>query len=201
MNLAAVKSVGRPRDETRDAAILAATIAVLQDVGYDRLTIDAVASKAKASKATVYRRWPNKAALVVDAMASLKPVPEPGAEPPCLFPDTGSLRGDLLAGLAAMSDKLSTDEGKLMLAVMTAQSRDPELAAAMRDSATEKARSCETVVDRAVRRGELTSSVSATAFAEVIPAVMYNRLLVTGLPLDQEFITHVVDDIALRLIR
>ena len=68
MNLAAIKTVGRPRDETREAAILEATLAVLSDVGYDRLTIDAVATKAKASKATVYRRWPNKAALVVDAL-------------------------------------------------------------------------------------------------------------------------------------
>ena len=63
MNLTAIKAVGRPRDETRDAAILAATLDVLGDVGYDRLTIDAVAPRAKASKATVYRRWSGKAAL------------------------------------------------------------------------------------------------------------------------------------------
>jgi AcrR family transcriptional regulator len=201
VNLSAVKSVGRPRDETREAAILGAAIQVLQDVGYDRLTIDAVAAKAKASKATVYRRWSNKAALVVDAMASLKPVPQPGAEPPCLFPDTGSLRGDVLAGLAAMSAKLSTDEGRLLLAVMTAASRDPDLAAAMRDSAMDKQRACQTVVNRAAARGELTSAVGAAAFAEVVPALMYNRLLMTGEPLDDEFIHHVVDDIALPLIQ
>src|SRR6266436_5948028 len=75
VNLAATKIIGRPRDETRDAAILEATIAVLSDVGYDRLTIDAVATKAKASKATVYRRWQNKAGLVVDALATLKHKP------------------------------------------------------------------------------------------------------------------------------
>lgn len=200
MNLAAVKSVGRPRDETRDAAILEATIAVLQDVGYDRLTIDAVAAKARASKATVYRRWPNKAALVVDAMACLKPATEPGAEPPCLFPDTGSLRSDLFAGLEAMGAKLSTEEGKLMCAVMTAQTRDPELAAAMRGVTVDKRRSCEIVVDRAIQRGELTSAVGLNAVAEVIPALMYSRLLVTGQPFDREFLTHVVDDVALPLL-
>jgi AcrR family transcriptional regulator len=200
VNLAAIKTVGRPRDETRDTAILAATIAVLSDVGYDRLTIDAVAAKAKASKATVYRRWPNKAALVVEAMGTLKPTSEPGSGPPCLFPDTGSLRGDLMAGLEAIATMLSTDEGKMMAAVMTAQIRDPELAAAMRTSTNDKRASCQTVVDRAIARGELTSTVGVDAFVEVVPALMYNRLLIAGKPFDDAFITQVVDDIALPLL-
>jgi AcrR family transcriptional regulator len=201
VNLAAIKSAGRPRDESRDTAILAATLAVLTEVGYDRLTIDAVALKAKASKATVYRRWPNKAALVVEAMSTLKPAHEPGAEAPCLFPDTGSLRGDLIAGLEKISAKLSTDEGKLMAAVMTAQTRDPELAVAMRGGTEDKRRSCRTVVDRAIARGELTSTTGVDAFVEVVPALMYNRLLVTGEPFDDAFITQVVDDIALPLLQ
>lgn len=200
MNLAAIKSAGRPRDESRDAVILDATLTVLAEAGYDRLTIDAVAAKAKASKATVYRRWPNKAALVVDAMATLKPPHEPGAEPACLFPDTGSLRGDLVAGLKKIGAKLSTDEGKLMAAVMTAQTRDPELAAAMRGGTEHKRQSCQTVVDRAIARGELTSTKGVNAFVDVVPAMMYNRLLVTGEPFDEAFITQVIDDIALPLL-
>lgn len=200
MNIAAIKNVGRPRDETRDTAILDATIAVLSEVGYDRLTIDAVAAKAKASKATVYRRWPNKAALVVEAMGTLKPAVEPDGTASCLFPDTGSLRGDLIAGLGAIAAKLSTDEGKLMVAVVTAQVRDPELAAAMHDATDDKRASCQTVVDRAIERGELTSTRGVDAFVEVVPALMYNRLLITGEPFDDAFITQVVDDIALPLL-
>ena len=200
VNLTASKIIGRPRDETRDAAILEATIAVLSDVGYDRLTIDAVAAKAKASKATVYRRWQNKAALVVDAMAMLKPKPAAGEEAPCIFPDTGTLRGDLLAGLRKIGDKLSTDDGKLMAAVMTAAARDPELAAAMRTTHEEKRRSCQIVVDRAVSRGELDSPSGADTLHEVVPALMYNRLLVVGEPFDEAFITRVVDEIALPLL-
>lgn len=193
--------LGRPRDETRDHAILEATVAVLKDVGYDRLTIDAVAAKAKASKATVYRRWSNKAALVVDAMATLKPVLPEGEERPCLFADTGSLRGDLLNGLQKIAQKLSTDEGKLMAAVMTAAVRDPELATAMRGNHEEKRRSCQTVVDRAVERGELTSADGADILAEVMPALMYNRVLVVGEPFDKKFLNRMVDDIALPLLR
>jgi AcrR family transcriptional regulator len=200
VSIAAIKHVGRPRDETRDAAILEATIAVLSDVGYDRLTIDAVAALAKASKATVYRRWPNKAALVVDAMATLKPGAAAGDQPPCLFPDTGSLRGDLIAGLEAICAKLSTDEGKLMAGVMTAQARDPELAAAMRVTTDDKRQSCQTVVDRAIARGELASTKGVDAFVEVVPALMYSRLLITGEAFDEQFVLRTVDDIALPLL-
>lgn len=199
MNVAA-KLIGRPRDETRDAVILAATVAVLGEVGYDRLTIDAVAAKAKASKATVYRRWPNKAALVVGAMHALTPKPVAGEEGPCIFPDTGSLRGDLYAGLRKIADKLSTDEGKLMAAVMTAASRDPELARAMRGTHEDKKRSCETVVRRAVQRGELGDDSGADLLHEVVPALMYSRVLIAGEPFDEAFLARVVDDIALPLL-
>src|SRR3954447_6644599 len=99
MNLSAVKNVGRPRDESRDAVILAATLEVLADVGYDRLTMDAVAARAKASKATLYRRWTNKVTLVIEALQH--------AKSPTDVPDTGSLREDLLAafcGVGGLSD-------------------------------------------------------------------------------------------------
>ena len=129
-----------------------------------------------------------------------KPKTVEGEEIPCIFPDTGSLRGDLLGGLRKIGDKLSTDEGKLMAAVMTAAARDPELALAMRTTHEEKRRSCQIVVDRAVARGELQSSAGADTLHEVVPALMYNRLLVVGEPFDDAFITRVVDDIALPLL-
>jgi AcrR family transcriptional regulator len=204
VNLAAIKTVGRPRDESRDAAILAATLEVLREVGYDRLTIDAVATKAKASKATVYRRWSGKAALVVDAIhtiSALRPAPTSDPEADCHWPDTGSLRGDLLAGCRNFVERLNSDEGRLVVAVMTAQARDPELAAAMRGASyDEKRRSCRILANRAIARGELTSAAGADTFVEVLPAIMFNRLLISGEPFDEAFITHVVDDIAMPLL-
>jgi AcrR family transcriptional regulator len=203
MNLTAIKNVGRPRDESRDAAILNAALALLREVGYDRLTIDAVATKAKASKATVYRRWPGKAAVVVDALQTINGLkPKPTDDPAhCHWPDTGSLRGDLMAGCRNFVDRLNSDEGKLVAAVMTAQSRDPELAAAMRAATyDDKRRSCRILADRALARGELTSTAGADTFVEVLPAIMFNRLLISGEPFDDAFITHVVDDIALPLL-
>lgn len=201
MNLAAIKNVGRPRDETRDAVILDATLEVLSEVGYDRLTIDAVAAKAKASKATIYRRWSGKAALVVDAMQTLRPKAVDGSEGPCYWRDTGSLRGDLLAGVRAMADRLTSEEGKLLAAVVTAQMHDPELASAMRAATLEdKRRSCRLLADRAIARGELTTTQGTDTFVEVLPAIMFNRLLLTDEPFDDAFVTHVVDDIALPLL-
>lgn len=203
MNLAAIKAVGRPRDETRDAAILAATLDVLGEVGYDRLTIEAVATRAKASKATVYRRWSGKVTLVVDAMQTISPsrTPTGAVEPTCIWPDTGSLRGDLIAGCRNFVDRLNSEEGQLVVAVTTAKARHPDLAKAMREATyDDKLRACRRLADRAIARGELTTTCGADTFVEVLPAVMFNRLLLTGEPLDEDFIVHVVDNIAMPLL-
>lgn len=80
---------GRPRGAGMDEQLLRATQELLVEVGYDRLSMDAVAARCSAGRATIYRRWPNKAALVTDAVTALHR-PQP-------LPDTGTLRGDLLA--------------------------------------------------------------------------------------------------------
>ncbi len=93
-------TLSRPRVEgDREQEILDATLEVLGDVGYDRLTMDAVATRAKASKATLYRRWNGKVSLVIDALLSVKSTPEQ--------PDTGNLRDDLIqsfCGLGGLTD-------------------------------------------------------------------------------------------------
>src|SRR5689334_11946810 len=83
---------GRSRDDSRDPQILQATAQLLAEVGYDRLTMDAVAARAHAGKATLYRRWSSKGELVVDALGCAA-----HGETPEAAPDTGSLRGDLEA--------------------------------------------------------------------------------------------------------
>jgi AcrR family transcriptional regulator len=202
MNLSAIRTAGRPRDEARETAILDATLEVLGEVGYDKLTIDAVAARAKASKATVYRRWPGKAQLVVDAFFAMKARTHAATgAAQAHWPDTGSLRGDLIAGCRNFVAKLNSDEGKLMVAVMTAQARDPELATAMRSATSEDKRQyCRILAERAIERGELVSPEGVDTFTEVLPAMMFNRLLLTDEPFDDAFITHVVDDIALPLL-
>ena len=103
-----------------DAAICDATLALLAEVGYDRMSMDAVAARARASKATIYRRWPGKRELVLDALRSRhdqlhSPV------------DTGSLRGDLVAAFRAMADRPGAEDAELMAGVLRAMRTAPEL--------------------------------------------------------------------------
>src|SRR5579863_5183615 len=92
---------GRPRDDAREQAILDAAIDLLAEVGYEAMSIEAVAVRAKSSKATIYRRWPGKAELVADAIRRR-------TEPTLAdLPDTGSLRGDLLALVELMCTSMA----------------------------------------------------------------------------------------------
>src|ERR1700709_880794 len=85
--------LGRPLDSTRDADILDAALDVLAEEGFDGMTIDMVAARAKAGKATLYRRWPSKTELVIDAVACMKNSDINLDD----LPDTGTLRGALIA--------------------------------------------------------------------------------------------------------
>ncbi len=127
---AAAAAAARPRVEgDREQEILDAALEVLADVGYDRLTMDAVAQRAKASKATLYRRWNSKAKLVVEALARTKSVP--------LVPDTGDLRSDLLTAFCGMGGLTEHETTATLGAVMTAVSTDREFAREFRAQVVE----------------------------------------------------------------
>lgn len=111
----------------REDAILRVTLELLAESGYDHLTIDAVAARARCSKATIYRRWPGKAALVMTAVR--RHAGQSGAA----VPDTGSLRSDLLAALEAMRSSLSGQDAALILGLLIAMHRDPDLAGVVRE--------------------------------------------------------------------
>lgn len=174
-------------------AILDATLAVLADVGYGRLTIDAVATRAKASKPTIYRRWAGKRDLVVAAMEANAD----HAAPP--VPDTGSFRGDLLARCQALADALSGFEGRLIRGLAEGTLEDPRLCYAIdRRTAAELPQN---VIDRAVRRGELPPEAQPTVFVEVTLSVMIVRVM-AGLPIrDASYLEHLVDDLVLPALR
>ncbi|MGH3266355.1 MAG: TetR/AcrR family transcriptional regulator, partial [Trebonia sp.] len=139
---------GRQQDASRDAALRSAALGLLAEVGYDRLSIDAVAARAKASKMTIYRRWSGKAELVVDALGSLQ---KPGA-----VPDTGSLRGDLEA-MASSSDSPDVRfDAQLILGLVTALAHDEELRQVIREHLLSRGGiRLRQVFERAVARGEV----------------------------------------------
>src|ERR1700729_3548064 len=110
---------GRPLDSTRNVALRDAALALLAEIGYDRLTIDSVAARAHASKTTIYRRWSGKAELVVDALHC-----SGGSRP---APDTGSLRGDLEAIALRSTSMDNRFDARLMIGLISALARHDEL--------------------------------------------------------------------------
>ena len=178
----------------RDSAICDATLALLVEVGYDRMSMDAVAARARASKATIYRRWPGKPELVLDAVRSRAP----GLVVPA---DTGSLRGDLVATYTAAARGAGAEEAELVAGVLRAMRSAPELGDCVRAQVFEsKCDVSRTLVARAVDRGELPAGTDPLLLHEVAGALWFHRVLVVGGPVDDEFIAHVVDDVLIPLL-
>ena len=178
----------------RDAAICDATLALLLEVGYDRMSMDAVAARAHASKATIYRRWPGKQELVLDAVRA-RGVGLTVAE------DTGSLRGDLVATYRSAIHGSAADDADLIAGVLRAMRTAPELADCVRSQVIEsKCDVSRVIVARAVARGELPAETDPLIMHEVASALWFHRVLVVGGPVDDAFIAHVVDDVLMPLL-
>lgn len=185
---------GRPRDASRDEALREAALTVLADVGYRALTMDAVAAKARAGKATIYRRWDSKLDLVIDSCNQLvsRSIPDP---------DTGSLAGDLREFLVAFTTFLSGPAGKAAQALVGELPHEPELAHAFRRSFLRSQRDVlRAVLDRAEKRGEVAGEAPKQLVVELTGAALTYRLMLTGEPLDQQFADELLDRVLLPLL-
>ncbi|WP_148614355.1 TetR/AcrR family transcriptional regulator [Nocardioides rubriscoriae] len=183
--------VSRPRVEgDREQEILDAALDVLADVGYDRLTMDAVAAAARASKATLYRRWSSKALLVIDALISQKQAPPQ--------PYTGTLRGDLLGTYCGMGGLTDQRQTAILGSVITAISRDEEFAELFRrDFIGPKLAATREIFVRAKARGEIPPHIDIDLVAPALPGIVLHRHFMLGAPPDPDFITRVLDQIVL----
>jgi AcrR family transcriptional regulator len=162
-----VAARGRPRDRSVDAAIRAATVELLGEAGYARLTMDQVAARAKVSKSSLYLRWPNKVALVADALQHhARPVPE--------IPDTGSLASDMRGFLAALLR--SRNEASRALAAVSGEiTTNPELRKAWHRGLAGMLTGCmRVIVDRAVARGELPTDSDVELLSELPLSLLQN---------------------------
>jgi AcrR family transcriptional regulator len=179
---------GRPRSVAADRAILRAAVDLLAHEGYGGVTMEGVATRAGVGKSTVYRRWPCKSALVVDAVTTCQ---EASWQPP----DTGSAREDLLAFVRGFMDHLRTsDAGRVMPALVAELSRSPELARAFREGFVQPRRAkVIEAVRRGVERGEVRAGADPELVADGVVALLMHRFLVTGMEIDDGLPERVLD--------
>jgi AcrR family transcriptional regulator len=187
----------RPRRRGRDldTALLEATIAEIEISGYAALSMERVAERARASKASLYRRWPSKVELVLAAVYHLFPEPADAA-------DTGSLRGDLLALLRQVANLLDGPAGTGIRGLVSDALRDSELATQLRNYTRGLSLAAMgDVVGRAVARGELGSGTITTRQLEAGLWVLRFHFLIYGGPLPEHVIVEIVDEVMLPLLR
>jgi AcrR family transcriptional regulator len=185
---------GRPRDAFVDLAIMQAALDVLAERGPWGFTVDLVAARAGCGKATVYRRWPSRAALLLDTVQRIGLTPEPV--------DTGSVRDDLVANLAQFAAKLrDTPAGRILPAVVADAAFNHEmrevLAAFLRDRRGHPRRA----VERGVERGELPPGTDVDMVLDLLGGVVFYREVVSGAGVDEAYVRRAVDVVLAGLSR
>ncbi len=159
----------KPNASTEE--ILAITVNLIAQHDISGLTVDMVAEKCGVSKATLYRRWPSRAALVFAAMTYTH---QPGTDP-----DTGSVREDLAILLKELVDYLNRpDGGRVLAAFLNAAIRDPSLSVLQRSISKSERSNYERVIERAIKRGELAANVNARLMTDIlISPFLYRRII------------------------
>jgi AcrR family transcriptional regulator len=189
----AAKAAARPRVEgDRETEILDATLELLATAGYDRLTMDAVAAAAKASKATLYRRWTTKAELVIDAIERAKQAPQ------VIDADTGNLRDDLIAAACHKGGLNDTSTVSVMAGIITALHRDQEFSEAFQERFIKpKVAETRVIFERAQRRGEIPADADLELLAPLLAAVVLHRSFVLQEPIDDHTVARIVDQVVI----
>jgi AcrR family transcriptional regulator len=178
---------GRPRDARADAAILEAVVDLLVEEGFGGLTIDAVAHRAGVGKATIYRRWEGKERLVLDALAATKADAEE-------IPDTGSVRGDLIAIYAQMAEPVNQQTVvRLMPALASEAAINPDLSDRLKAFVSERRIPSRTVLDRAKERGEIAADADVDLCIDLLTGPFMYRLFFTGSKVDHKVIEDSID--------
>ena len=179
---------GRPRSQEADRAILTAAAELLAERGLAAMSIEEVAARAGVGKTTIYRRWPSKGLLALDAFVAAFREQQ-------VLPDTGTLRGDLVAALRTWVRAVTTTSmGPMLTGLIAEAQHDRELREAWRDRVLEPLRSQHRIMlDRAIARGEIPASVDREVVLDLFFGAAQHRLLLGHLPLTDDFIREVVD--------
>jgi AcrR family transcriptional regulator len=177
---------GRPRDAGADEAIMLASVEVLAEKGPAGFTVDAVAARAGCGKATIYRRWPSRANLLLDTAHRM------GLEPALV--DTGSLRDDLVQIMTQLGTKLrDTAAGRILPGVIAEAAVNPEMREVLGRFIRDRRSRPREAVQRGVDRGELPSDTDVELLLDVLGGTVFYREMVSGEPADEAFVERLVD--------
>jgi AcrR family transcriptional regulator len=176
------KKKGRPRNVETEKAILAASYDLLLENGFGAVTVEKIAERAKVSKATIYKWWPNKAAVVMDSFLSAATSRLP-------VPDTGSVINDIVIQVTNLARFLTSREGKVINELIAEGQFDLKLAEEYRSRYFNPRRlDSRRILERGVHRGELKKDLDIELSIDLIYGPLFYRLLVTGEKLDEPFI-------------
>jgi AcrR family transcriptional regulator len=185
---------GRKPDSSRHAAILDAVIAILAETGYDGMTMDMVAVRAKAGKGAVYRRWPSKAAMVLDAVANMKRAQVDLEN----MRDTGTLRGDLLALFQPRSVAETDKKLRAASALTSLIAEQPSFAQVGHEAlVTPWVEANRALFQRAIDRGEMVANPHLDTLAQMIPSMGAYRALIQRRAFDRNFLIEMLDGVLL----
>lgn len=180
------RTPGRPRSEDARKAILRSTLRLLQETGFPDLSIEAIAADADVGKATVYRWWPNKAALVADAFSS-------SADEELRFPNTGSVRDDVSIQMKHLVRVLRGRRGRIVAALIGGGQSDPELIQAFRDRfMMPRRQEAYETLRRGISRGELPADLDLDLTLDTLYGALYMRFLIRQSGLTEEYVDEVV---------
>ena len=173
---------GRPRSEEARLSILRSTLNLLARKGFSEFTIEAVAAHASVGKATVYRWWPNKAALIADAFAS-------STTSKLHFPDTGSVRTDMSQQMRQLVKILRSRRGRIVSAMLGAGQSDSSLIAAFRERFLKPRRQeAYATLRRGIVRGQLRKNIDMDLLLDSLYGPIYMRFLIGHDSLTSDFV-------------
>ncbi len=177
---------GRPRSAEADSAILTATIELAGEVGINGMSMDDVADRAGVSKTTIYRRWPNKEALVLDALGSaMRPLDDV---------DTGDLRDDLVIYLSEVSRRMENGKSSDVLPhLIEAGCHDPAIAESLDAYVQFRRQPLRRIFKRAIERGELAADADIDILIDAVIGPFVYRRLLTHDRIDADFTRRLLD--------
>ncbi len=180
--MAQKRAPGRPRNEQSRRAILHSTLKLLQRTGFPELSIEAIAADANVGRATVYRWWPNKAALVADAFSC-------SATEELRYPDTGSVQSDMSAQMSQLVRILQRERGDIVAALIGGGQSDPELLKAFRERFMMPRRlEAYATLKRGISRGQLPKNLDLDLVLDTLYGAIYMRFLIRHDPLTDDYV-------------